>query len=107
MESGKWRDIGERESAAGATAEQTARVSRAEFEAADAARVAAEDAAEASAARETEAAQHNLFLQRRVEELEDAAGADSGAHYGAELRRLRETRTADAAKVGRCRFAPA
>ena len=46
-----------------------------------------------------EAAQHNNWLQERVRELEDAEGSDAGARYGAELRRLREQLTADAAKA--------
>ena len=46
-----------------------------------------------------EAAQHNAWLQQRVRELEDAEGADAGARYGAELRRLREKLAADAAKA--------
>ena len=50
-----------------------------------------------AAARESEAA--TTTGQERVRELEDAEGSDAGARYGAELRRLREQLTADAAKA--------
>ena len=91
-EAAKWRDAGERESAARAVADEAARVALAEAE-------EAREAAANAIAREGEAAQHNAWLQQRVRELEDAEGADAGARYGAELRRLREKLAADAAKA--------
>ena len=60
---------------------------------------AAREAVETATASEEEAVRHNTWLQQRVRELEEGEGADAGARYGAELRRLREKLAADAAKA--------
>lgn len=91
-EAAKWREFGEHESVSCAKAEEAAKRAKAEAQEAMAARIAAEKAA-------AEAAEHNNFLQQRVRELEDDQGADRSAHYGSELRRLREKLAADAAKA--------
>ena len=91
-EAAKWRDIGKRETELRAAADKAAKIASNEAE-------QAKESAAVAAARESEAAQHNNWLQERVRELEDAEGSDAGARYGAELRRLREQLTADAAKA--------
>lgn len=91
-EASKWRDIGERATADRTAAEEAARVAVAEAE-------EAREAAAAAKAREAETTEHNNWLQSRLRELEDAEGTDAGAHYGAELRRLREKLAVDAAKA--------
>ena len=88
----KWRDIGKRETELRSAADKAAKIASNEAE-------QAKESAAVAAARESEAAQHNNWLQERVRELEDAEGSDAGARYGAELRRLREQLTADAAKA--------
>ena len=88
----KWRDIGKRETELRSAADKAAKIASDEAE-------QAKESAAVAAARESEAAQHNNWLQERVRELEDAEGSDAGARYGAELRRLREQLTADAAKA--------
>lgn len=91
-EATQWRDLGERASAERDAAHTIATRASAEAE-------EAREAAETATASEEEAVRHNVWLQQRVRELEEGEGADAGARYGAELRRLREKLAADAAKA--------
>lgn len=91
-EAAKWRNIGERASAERDAAHALATRATAEAE-------EAREAVETATASEEEAVRHNVWLQQRVRELEEGEGADAGARYGAELRRLREKLAADAAKA--------
>ena len=91
-EASKWRDIGERATAERSAAQEAARVAVAEAE-------EAREAAATATERAAETTQHNKWLQSRLHELEDAEGTDASAHYGAELRRLREKLAVDAAKA--------
>ena len=91
-EAAKWRDVGAR-----AEAERDAARALATRATSDA--EAAREAVETATASEEEAVRHNTWLQQRVRELEEGEGADAGARYGAELRRLREKLAADAAKA--------
>jgi len=92
LDAAKWREIGDRETIRSSNAEEEARRYKVEAE-------EAREAAAVSLARETDAVQHNNWLQQRVNALEEAEGNDAGAHYGEELRRVREKLTADAAKA--------
>jgi len=91
-EAAKWRD-------AGARAETERDAARALATRASSDAEAAREAVETATASEEEAVRHNTWLQQRVRELEEGEGADAGARYGAELRRLREKLAADAAKA--------
>jgi hypothetical protein len=91
-EAAKWRD-------AGARAETERDAARALATRASSDAEAARGAVETATASEEEAVRHNTWLQQRVRELEEGEGADAGARYGAELRRLREKLAADAAKA--------